>query len=153
MPQRSRTASRPSDAEHEVFLALLRLSAVLHQDVAELLKAHGLSAPQFNVLRILRGAGPAGLTCGDIADRLITKDSDITRLLDRLDRQGLVARARDQDDRRIVITRLTPRGARVLAELDEPMDALHRAQLGHLGAGKLQQLLTLLEEVAGRRSP
>ena len=147
MPTRHRRA-KPADPEHETFLALVRLSTCFSQDVAELLKARGLSAPQFNVLRILRGAGEAGLTCGEVAARLITKDSDITRLLDRLETQGLVARAREHDDRRIVITRITPRGKKVLAELDEPIAALHKSQLGHLGHRKLQALLRLLEEAS-----
>ncbi len=140
--------TKPAEPEHETFLALVRLSTSFSQDVAELLKARGLSAPQFNVLRILRGAGEAGLTCGEVAARLITKDSDITRLLDRLEKQGLVSRAREHDDRRIVITRITPRGKKALAELDEPIAALHKSQLGHLGARKLQALLRLLEEAS-----
>ena len=150
MPARHRSVKGTSDLEHEAFLGLLRLSTSLNQDVAELLKAHGLSAPQFNVLRILRAAGDAGLTCGEVAARLITKDSDITRLLDRLERQGLVARGREPDDRRIVVTRLTARGTKVLAELDAPIAELHRSQLGHLGARKLQALVRLLDEASTR---
>ena len=102
------------------------------------------------MLRILRAAGDAGLTCGEVAARLITKDSDITRLLDRLERQGLVARGREPDDRRIVVTRLTARGTKVLAELDAPIAELHRSQLGHLGARKLQALVRLLDEASTR---
>lgn len=148
MPTRQRPAKRTGSPEHEAFVALLRLSTSLNQDVAELLKGYGLSAPQFNVLRILRGAGDAGLTCGDVAARLITKDSDITRLLDRLEREGLVERARAADDRRIIITHLTARGKTVLADLDAPIAALHRSQLGHLGTRKLQALVRLLAEAS-----
>lgn len=80
-----------------------------------MLKALGLTATQYNVLRILRGAGAAGLSCGDVAGRMITRDPDLTRLLDRLEGRGLVTRARDGEDRRVVVTRITgegPRGTR-----------------------------------------
>lgn len=139
--------SKPFDGpEHEVFLAIQRVASELAQGVAELLKPRGLSAAQYNVLRILRGAGEVGLACGEVADRLITRDPDMTRLLDRLEGQGLVTRARSAADRRVVTTRITDQGLAVLAELDEPLAALHRHQLGHLGEEKLAALLALLEE-------
>ncbi|HET9982732.1 MAG TPA: MarR family transcriptional regulator [Longimicrobiales bacterium] len=135
-----------SGPEHAVFLALQRLASELSQGVAELLKPSGLSAAQYNVLRILRGAGDAGLACGEIAGRLIARDPDMTRLLDRLERQGLVARGRSAEDRRVVMARITDQGLAVLADLDAPFAALHRRQLGHLGEEKLAALLQLLEE-------
>lgn len=138
----------PSNLEHQVYLTVQRLAADLGHQTAELLKGSGLSPAQFNVLRILRGAGEGGLTCGEIGERLITRDSDVTRLLDRLEKQALVSRVRSTQDRRVVLTRITEKGRSLLADLDQPLAALHRAQLGRLGPGKLAQLLALLGEAA-----
>jgi DNA-binding MarR family transcriptional regulator len=135
--------------EQEAFLSLCRAAADLQQEVAEVLRPSGLSASQYNVLRILRGAGDAGLSCGEIVERLVARDPDLTRLLDRLERRDYVSRARDAADRRVVTTRITERGLEVLAALDGPIAALHERQLGHLGAMKLRQLMRLLEEAAG----
>ncbi|HEX9109386.1 MAG TPA: MarR family transcriptional regulator [Longimicrobiales bacterium] len=132
--------------EHTVFLALQRLASDLGQEVAELLKGAGLSGAQYNVLRILRGAGKSGLACGEIAGRMITRDPDITRLLDRLEKRGLVIRARESGDRRVVTTRITQEGRALLATLDEPVAQLHERQLAGLGEEKLERLLQLLEE-------
>ena len=137
-----------SNLEHQVYLTVQRLAADLGHQTAELLKASGLSPAQFNVLRILRGAGEGGLTCGEIGERLITRDSDVTRLLDRLEKQALVTRVRSTKDRRVVLTTLTERGRTLVADLDAPLAALHRAQLGGLGPQKLTQLLALLGEAA-----
>ncbi|WP_102127509.1 MarR family winged helix-turn-helix transcriptional regulator [Deinococcus planocerae] len=144
--------NRPGTAfaslEHEVYLTLQRLAADLGSQTAERLKGADLSPAQFNVLRILRGAGKGGLTCGEIGERLITRDSDVTRLLDRLERQELVTRVRSTQDRRVVLTCITEKGRAMLADLDEPLAGLHRAQLGHLGPQKLRQLLALLGEAS-----
>ncbi|MBV9881010.1 MAG: MarR family transcriptional regulator [Gemmatirosa sp.] len=136
------------NAEQEVYLALLRLSSELTGQFAELFRDAGLSSAQYNVLRILRGAGDAALTCGEIGDRLVTRDPDVTRLLDRLERQGHVARSREREDRRVVTTRITAAGLDVLASLDAPVAELHRRQLGHLGAERLRALLDLLAAAA-----
>jgi len=135
--------------EQAAFLELQRLAADLGQDVAELLKPAGLSAAQYNVLRILRGAGQAGLPCGEIAARMISKDPDITRLLDRLEKRRLVTRARESGDRRVVTTRITGEARTLLAGLDEPVAELHRRQLAALGEAKLEALLALLREARG----
>ncbi len=147
------SASRPGPAAHAAtgleqatFLSLQRLAADLGQEVAELLKPAGLSAAQYNVLRILRGAGDTGLACGEIAERMISKDPDITRLLDRLEKRGLVTRARETDDRRVVTTRITDEARALLASLDERVAELHRRQLSALGEEKLLRLQALLEE-------
>lgn len=139
-----------SSLEQEVSLTFFRLATELEHESSSLFKAHGLSMAQYNVLRILRGAGEAGMACGDIGDRLVTKAPDITRLLDRLERQGLITRSRETNDRRVVTTRITERGREILAELDAPVVLLHKRQFGHLGEEKLHQLLTLLEEVSSR---
>ncbi len=135
--------------EQTAFLGLQRAAADLGQQVAELLKPAGLSPAQYNVLRILRGAGQAGLPCGEIAARMITKDPDITRLLDRLEKRGLVSRARESGDRRVVTTRITDEARSLLTGLDAPIAELHRRQLSGLGEEKLQALIALLEEARG----
>lgn len=141
--------TRPfASEEHEVFVALQRLASDLSQGVAELLKPSGISGPQYNVLRILRGAGPTGLPCGEIGGRLVTRDPDVTRLLDRLEKQGLVTRSRESEDRRVVTTRITDAGVALLATLDDPLAALHRRQLGHLGSERLRQLRELIDLAA-----
>lgn len=98
---------------------------------------------QYNVLRILRGS-PEALPCGEIGSRMITRDPDITRLLDRLENRGLISRRREPEDRRTVLTRITREGMEVLARLDEPVQAAHRRQLAHLGRERLKSLCELL---------
>jgi DNA-binding MarR family transcriptional regulator len=112
--------------------------------VDELLRPHGISGTQYNVLRILRGAGPDGLCRNELRDRMLTRMPDMTRLLDRMEDAGLVARTRDAEDRRLVSTRITKEGRKLVDELDGPMDKLHRDQLGHLSAPQLRTLVDLL---------
>lgn len=124
-----------------------RLVVTFNHDVAELLKAHGLSVPQFNILRILRGAlheGAGGLAAGEIGARLITHAPDLTRLLDRMATQELVVRERERSDRRVVAARITDKGLTLLAALDAPLANLHKGQLGHLGPERLTALKDLL---------
>ena len=136
---------RPFESrEQEVFLNVMRTAEALSEGVAGVLKPFGLSATQYNVLRILRGS-PDGLTCREIGDRMLTRDPDITRLLDRLEKRGLISRARNGEDRRIVVTQITEAGLELLAGLDQPVRDLHRKLLGHLGAERLQALTQLLE--------
>ena len=135
--------------EEEVLLGLARTADAMARAGEEVLKASGLTATQYNVLRILRGAGSAGLSCGDVAGRMITRDPDLTRLLDRLEGRGLVTRARDGEDRRVVVTRITREGLSLLAELDEPVQAQNRKAVGHLGEQKLRSLAQLLDEARG----
>ena len=129
--------------EEDAFLDLLRTTDLLSRGPAQVLKAEDLSATQYNVLRILRGA-TEGLACGEIGNRMITRDPDITRLLDRLEKRGLIARERDAKDRRVVTARITSAGLKLLAQLDEPVQDTHRRQLGHLGRERLKQLADLL---------
>lgn len=136
--------TKPS-LEETVFLDLLRTSDVLSRRIDYVLKNAELSANQYNVLRILRGAAE-GLPCGEIGNRMITRDPDITRLLDRLEKRELISRCRETKDRRMVLTRITPAGLKLLAELDEPVQAAHREQLGHLGRERLKALSELLRE-------
>ena len=132
-----------SGPEEAAFVDLLRTTDLLSRRLAPVLKAEDLSSTQYNVLRILRGAG-GDLACGEIGERMITRDPDITRLLDRLEKRNLIARHRDTRDRRTVMTRITSEGLKLLAQLDEPVQAAHRQQLGHLGRQRLQALSELL---------
>ncbi|PNY79834.1 MarR family winged helix-turn-helix transcriptional regulator [Deinococcus koreensis] len=134
-----------STLEHDVYLALQRLSLRLRDETEEVFKAQGLSSTQFNVLRILRGAGDQGLTCGEIGARLINKDPDVTRLLDRMEKHGLVERARSEQDRRVVLTRLSGRGRDLVGHFDGPLSELHGRQFAHLEPEQLQALLALLQ--------
>jgi DNA-binding MarR family transcriptional regulator len=132
-----------------VFLELLGTSDMLARGMVQFLKAEEISATQYNVLRILRGA-PEGLPCGEIANRMITRDPDVTRLLDRLDKRGLISRCREATDRRTVLTRITPDGLELLARLDAPIQDAHRKQLGHLGPARLRALTELLQVARSR---
>jgi DNA-binding MarR family transcriptional regulator len=141
---RTTTPRRRATSREEIaFLDLWRTMDMLTRAPAQVLKVEDLSATQYNVLRILRGS-PGGLACGEIGNRMITRDPDITRLLDRLEERGLISRSRDTKDRRTVVARITPEGLRLLDRLDEPVQAVHRRQLGHLGRERLRQLSALL---------
>ena len=133
--------------ELEAFLNLVRSADALVREVAAVLKPSGLSGVQYNVLRILRGAGAGGLPCGEIAARLVTHDPDITRLIDRLEARGLVVRARDAADRRVVVVRITATGEALAGdnELSRALNDLHRAQFARLEPAHLTQLIDLLE--------
>jgi DNA-binding MarR family transcriptional regulator len=141
-----RQKSPPPSLEAEVFLALQLAANRLLDPWARYLKAEGLTHGQYNVLRILRGARPEALTCGEIAGRMISRDPDITRLLDRLDQQGLVERHRDAADRRAVRTRISPSGLSLLERLEIPSVMVHGA-LAPLGRRRLQELNSLLAAV------
>ena len=130
--------------EEEAFLNLFRTTTLLEADFVHLFKRCGLSEPQYNVLRILRGAGAAGLPSTEIASRMITRVPDITRLVDRLETAKLVERCRTPDDRRVVIVKVTHKGLEALAGLDEPIRKLHQEQLGHLTRTELGELNRLL---------
>jgi DNA-binding MarR family transcriptional regulator len=117
---------------------------MLSRGLFRVLKTEDVSATQYNVLRILRGA-PEGLPCGEIASRMITRDPDITRLLDRLEKRSLISRRRETKDRRMVMARITLDGLKLLARLDEPVQSAHRKQLGHLGREQMRSLTDLLQ--------
>jgi len=138
--------SRTACPEEVTYLELCRTADILSRGVSEVLKVEELSPNQYNVLRILRGA-PEGLPCGEIGTRMITRDPDITRLLDRLEKRGLIVRSREAQDRRRVMARIERAGLHLLARLDEPVREAHRRQLGHLGRDRLRNLNELLEMV------
>ncbi len=136
-----------SSIEQEVYLNLLRTGDALSQKVEKVLRASGLSGTQYNVLRILRGAGSAGLTCGETGERMVTHDPDITRLLDRLEKRKLITRARDTRDRRVVKTKITREGLRLLVTLDKPLTDLQHNLFAHVPPKDLRKLSSLLEQV------
>jgi len=131
--------------EEEAMLSIARTAAVLDHTAGEMLKKHGLTVTQYNALRILRGAGE-GLCRNEIRDRLIARVPDATRLLDRLEESGLVTRTREGEDRRFVLSRITPAGLELLARLDPEVSAMNRRLLGHLSQGKLRTLIDLMAE-------
>ncbi len=134
-----------ASAEQEAFLNLQRTADALMRGLEELLRPAGLTQAQYNVLRILRGAKPEGLLCRELSERMVTRDPDITRLLDRLETRELISRLRDRKDRRGITVRISDTGERLVSELDAPVAQLHRRQLSHLGELKLRRLIDLLE--------
>lgn len=126
-------------------MSLARTEAALHDGLDQVLGPRGLSLTQYNVLRILGGAGPNGLCRNEIGQRLITRMPDVTRLLDRMVAAGIVSSVRSTEDRRMVNTTLTEQGRALLDELDPEVDELHQQQLGHLKESELRTLLDLLE--------
>lgn len=138
--------SKPFTAiEEEVILNIARTAEYFSARIAEVLKPTELTPTQYNALRILRGAGTDGLACGEIGERMVTKDSDITRLLDRLERRGLIHRERPENNRRVVLARITAEGLRILRQIDRPLEDSQRALLRHLEKQQLNTLNELLE--------
>jgi DNA-binding MarR family transcriptional regulator len=138
--------ARPfSSVEEEAILSVQRTASVLDQAVAEALKPYRLSSTQYNALRILRGAGAAGLACQEIAERMVTRDPDITRLVDRLEARKLIERTRSPRDRRVVVVRISEGGRSLLTSMDSAIEGLPRRVLGHLGKRRAKLLIDLLE--------
>ncbi len=133
--------------EQEAYLSLLRTADALQSRVEAKLREFGLTGTQYNALRILRGAGADGLPCSDIGERMITRDPDITRLLDRLQKRGLVERTRGKQDRRVIYGKITLAGLKLLREMDVPVEKHGREMLQYVGQAKLRQLIDLLEVV------
>jgi DNA-binding MarR family transcriptional regulator len=136
--------------EEEALVSLQRTADRLQWRMSEMLKAHDLTPTQYNALRILRGARKEGRSCSEIAERMINRDPDITRLVDRLERRGLVARSREGRDRRVITTRITAAGLKLLESLDRPVEQFNRQLLGPLGEQTLTTLIQLLDTVRAR---
>src|SRR5689334_9937832 len=130
--------------EQEAMLNIERTAALLGHQLEQALKPFGITPTQYNVLRILRGAGDRGLCRHEVRERLVAQVPDVTRLLARLEEMKLIARERDAADRRLVNTHITTHGLELLEELDQPVIDFHKAQLGHLGKEKLRTLIDLL---------
>ena len=138
--------------EDQLFVAILKAADSLSQEADQLIKAAGLTAAQYNVLRILRGAEPDGLLCRGIGEKMISRDPDMTRLLDRMEKHNLITRQRQKEDRRVIKTRITAEGLKLLKKLDQPVHDLHKKQFRHMTAARLKQLAELLVEVEKRES-
>lgn len=130
--------------EQEALLSIERTAAVLLHRFADTLKEFDITPTQYNVLRILRGAGAPGLCRSEVRDRLVSQVPDVTRLLDRMEEAGLVARERDTTDRRLVTTRVTRQGLSLLSRLDAPVGEAHEKALGHMTNAQLRSLISLL---------
>jgi len=133
-----------SSREEAVYLGIQIIADEQRSKFNDLFKTKDLTGAQYNVLRILRGAGTAGISCREIGERMINRDSDITRMLDRLEARKLITRERQTDDRRVVLTFIAKAGLALLSELDRPVEELHRSLLGHLNQKELDSLLKLL---------
>ncbi|HJR41443.1 MAG TPA: MarR family transcriptional regulator [Gemmatimonadaceae bacterium] len=136
--------------EHEAQLSIVRTASVLFDAFERVVKPYGISATQYNVLRILRGAEPEGLCRNELRDRMLTRMPDVTRLLDRMEEADLVVRERSNEDRRQVRTRITRKGSRLLRELDDLVEEEHQRRLGHLSDEALRTLIGLLAAVRDR---
>ena len=144
--------TRPFESlEQEALLSIERTAALLGHELADMLAAHDVTPAQYNVLRILRGAGSDGLHRAAIRERMVRQEPDVTRLLDRLEAAGLIARARSDSDRRQVDARITRAGLALLRALDASVAAFHERQLGHLSRAKLRALIDLLAEARDGR--
>jgi DNA-binding MarR family transcriptional regulator len=150
MSSPSKTPCSTTPLEDRIFVSILKTADLLGQEAEQLLKSSNLTGAQYNVLRILRGAEPAGLPCRAIGDEMISHDPDMTRLLDRMEKRGFITRERQTDDRRVVKTRITPQGLGILKTLDQPVRDAHKRQFRHMSAARLKLLAELLEEVRAR---
>ena len=146
--------TRPfSSPAHEAVISILRTAAVVQRHVSQVVEGNGITIQQYNVLRILRGAGAVGLPTLAIRDRMIEEAAGITRLLDKLESAGFVVRERSTPDRRQVLCQITPAGLRVLTQLDEPVDAANDYALAMLDEGERQTLVELLAAVRAGFAP
>jgi DNA-binding MarR family transcriptional regulator len=150
----SSTTPKATDARAEsgLFVAFLQIADSLGAQAEQVIKGAGLTAAQYNVLRILRGAGSDGLACREIGERMISRDPDITRLLDRMEKRNLITRERQSADRRVVKAYVTPQGLELLKTLDRPVNALHKRQFQGIGPVKLKVLAAMLEEIRSQHA-
>ena len=139
-----------SSQEEEALLNILRTADCLQRALQRKIRTWGITSTQYNVLRILRGSQPDGLTCSAIGDRMITAEPDITRLLARLRGLKLIRQQRDKRDRRVLWTQISPAGLALLAEADGVVQHFPQELLGHLGKDQLSAFIQLLE--AARRN-
>ena len=131
----------------EALLSVLRTAAVLQHQLNEILRPHGITELQYNVLRILRGAGPAGLCGREISERLVSTVPDVSRLLDRMAAMQLLRRQWDATDRRQVTARITTKGLRLLDQTTPELEAFERERFGQFDQGRLQQIIDGLADV------
>jgi DNA-binding MarR family transcriptional regulator len=140
----------PRTLPRETYRNLIRVHERLTGELANLLREHGASGAQYNVMRVLQGAPPEGAACQYISAHLLTKVPDVTRLIDRMVASDLVRRERSKKDRRIVLVNLTSKGREMFARLEAPIDKLHETQFAHLSGEQAQTLNRALLEVLGQ---
>jgi DNA-binding MarR family transcriptional regulator len=150
---RRSATTRFDSLEQEAFLSLWRTYDRLRALEDEFFRPYDLTPQQYNVLRLLKAQHPALLPTLDVANRLVSRAPDITRMLDKLAQRGLVSRVRSESDRRTVLVGITPAGTQLLAEMHEPLRACHERQLGHLPPETLLQLIELLRQVRDPHEP
>lgn len=131
----------------EAYVSLQRTADLMLRKFSLFIKPWGISPTQYNVLRILRGAGPEGLCCGDVSERMITSDPDITRLLDRVEKLGWIERSRSTKDRRVVLAKISKKGLELLKDIDGPLTEFNQKSTAHLPEKRLRELIDLLAEV------
>jgi DNA-binding MarR family transcriptional regulator len=150
----SSSSHKNTDAQTEagLFVAFMQIADSFGAQAEQVIKTAGLTSAQYNVLRILRGAGRAGLACREIGERMISRDPDITRLLDRMEKRNLITRERQSDDRRVVKTFVTPEGLELLKTLDRPVSALHKRQFQGIPTAELKVLAGMLEEIRSQHA-
>ena len=141
------STTRSYSDEQQALVAVLSTAEAITTSASKLVTKYGLTFTQYNALRILRGAGSEGLTCSEVSERMITRDSDITRLLDRLEQMELVERSRDENDRRVVRAFASTRGLKLLSEMDDSVNCWDVETFGHIGKKNLQSLVTLLDRL------
>ena len=137
--------------ERELYLLLQHVAGAHLQELAVVLRGAGITPEQYHVLRVLRDAGAGGLACSAVAERSVSGDPDVTRLLDRLEKHGWVSRSRESSDRRVVTARITAEGRHLLDELEEPVAALHARQFDEVASSEQASLRALLQTLAGAR--
>ena len=131
----------------EANLNIIRTAEWIGSAMAETFKPYGLTRTQYNALRILRGAGPGGLQCNEIGERMITKESDITRLLDRLEARGLISRERQAENRRVVLTTITAEGRKLVDSMDADVSAANNEIAKGLNKTEITALIRALEKI------
>jgi DNA-binding MarR family transcriptional regulator len=136
--------------EEEAALGIVRTAATLEHIFTQAMRPYDITPTQYNVLRILRGAGADGLCRNEVGQRLIRQVPDVTRLLDRMEELDLIARQRGGKDRRYVTTTITKKGLELLKKLDEKVDQIHQDQLGHVDHARLRELIRLLDAARHR---
>ena len=143
------TSRLDETAARDVYLNLVRVHEKLSAEFAELFREHGLTQPQFNVLRILVDGPAEGLPCSGIGEQLLNRLPDTSRLIDRVEAAGLVKRVRSDEDRRVVLVRITPKGRKLCESLYAPVTALHLSQVEHLPEKTVATLNRGLERLLG----
>lgn len=136
-----------SGPQEEMALQVLRTADLLNRQMTEFLKPHGLSPTQYNALRILRGSGAEGLPCGEVSSRMVTREPDVTRLLDRMERQEWIERRRQSHDRRVVKAWLAPAGAALLKKIDRQLADFQKRQFCHMAIQECRQIIGLMEKL------